>query len=451
MGVLDNQRIRKNGNRKLRRRISPRHEGGGDLPRWRPFRWLKRDPRDVLADRPRGGNAAPRRERGPGGFASLLGRLGPFAREWIVESWEGTVWLAVTGARLAAMTAVLLGRGALWSVRWTLRMTRLARPHVARGAKRSAVLGKRVASGTRVRIQSQADYMQDGFPDVREGVSVVRRGVDGARKQVARNVARVDWLKQLGWPGLRRVLRAAGTGLALGVATALGIGAVLLGPAALEESDALAVREVVVSGNQRIPHQAILDAAGVQAGDDLNRIDLEKVADQVRGLPWVESVSLRRRYPDRFAIEVVEREPSLLLADGQLWFVDRRGEVFKAVEPGEWQDLPVVTGLTLDARVGDPEGSQERLRNAQALVEAIGETEHLGVEDIGEIQLLPSGEFLVRTMGEGVALELDPVEYSRGLRRLDALLGTQQLDLDGVTDVDLSLRNQVVAVKKAER
>jgi len=274
--------------------------------------------------------------------------------------------------------------------------------------------------------------------------------MDGAREHVARGVRRVDWPSQLAWPGWRQVGRAASTGLILGFATAAVIAAGLVLPAKLEQSRALTVRQITVSGNARVSEQQVLDAAGVRAGEQLGQVDLERVADSVRSLAWVESVNLQRRYPDRFAIEVIERQPALLLADGQLWFVDGHGEVFKPVAAGEWVDLPVVTGLSLDDRVADPDAARVRLREIGALLEAVETSDSLATEDIGEIRLLASGEYRLRTADAGVALELGPEDYERGLERLDSLMAAELLELDGVTEVDLSLRNQVVAVRKVE-
>ncbi|MDP7110861.1 MAG: FtsQ-type POTRA domain-containing protein [Myxococcota bacterium] len=450
MGVLENQRIRQSSNRALRRRTrAVQPAGTPERGGWKPFRWLRRDPRDLLTeDRPdaRRGRSVVEGQAGTGAGA----RAWAYAQVWIAETWEGATWLSLAAVHgtvyvaqwLAVVTVALLG--------WTRSALRRARPHVGKGARWSANQSRRVASRTRTGLRNQAEYMQDGFPDVRQGAAVVRRGVDGAREQMARNVARVNWPGQLGWPGWRQVGRAIGTGLVLGFASAAVIAAGLVVPAKLEQSGALTVREISVEGYDKVSEQQILTAAGVEYGEQLAQVDLERVADGVRSLPWVESVNLRRRYPDRFAIQVVERDPAMLLADGQLWFVDGQGEVFKPVAPGEWMDLPVVTGLTLDDRVADPDGARRRLREVEALVGAVDEAASLNAADIAEIELLATGGYRIRTADAGVALELGPADYERGLERLDTLLNAELLELDGVTEVDLSLRNQVVAVRKVD-
>lgn len=110
----------------------------------------------------------------------------------------------------------------------------------------------------------------------------------------------------------------------------------------------------------------------------------------------------------------------------------------------------MITGLTLDDRVSDPAGCRARLREANSVVQAFEASRSLDADDIGELHLLASGGFLVRTTRDGVALRLDEVDYRRGLTRLDTLLERDLLSLVAVEQVDLSLRNQVVATRKAE-
>ncbi len=474
MSVLDSQQVgRRTGNRRVRQKTSLWDTLRQDSGRWRAtqqHKKVKQQPR--VAHRRQASESGSRAaatlgtviERVLEGMVDLLGMFGGLLMA--CGRWSGIAamkCLMFTGTVLVTLAAWSWA-AALWALRLLGAGIIAATPHVLRGVVVSAIAGRdgakasakasvrisrHVAVQTQVRMRNQADYMKDGMPDVRSGMSDVRQGAHWLRRLVARALLVARKRGWLSWPGWRPAFRAAGTGLVMGGTGVAVAAAALFGPPAVQETDALDVQEIAVSGGSRVPVEDILRAAAVEEGDNLTTIDLERVADDVRALPWIESVSLRRRYPDRFVITVVERQPALILADGDLWFVDHHGEVFKRVESGEWMDLPLVTGLTLEDRVNDPDGSRDRLVEAVRLTQVVEESSSLDSEDIGELRLDADG-FGLLTSREGVALHLDAAEYRTGLERLDTLLERDLLSLNAVSSVDLALSNQVVATRKVE-
>jgi cell division protein FtsQ len=68
-------------------------------------------------------------------------------------------------------------------------------------------------------------------------------------------------------------------------------------------------------------------------------LNLDRAGHALTQVPWVRSVALRRQWPRRLEIDVVEHEPFARWNDTAL--VDARGEIFNA----EWDsDLPQFTG-----------------------------------------------------------------------------------------------------------
>ena len=478
MSVLDSQHVkRRTGNRRVRQKNSlwdTLRQDSGRRPAAKEHRKVEQQPRQ----RPR---VSHRRQASEGGsrLASALGVVVERGLEGLVDLLGLFGSVLMTCGRWTGMAAVktmvLAGAAFLalaawsWSAAlWTLRLMGAgiiaATPHVLRGlvvsaiagrdgarasAKASVRISRHVAVQTQVRMRNQADYMKDGMPDVRSGMSDVRHGAHWMRRLMVRALLVARKRGWLSWPGWRPAFRAVGTGLVMGGTAAVVAAAALFGPPAVRDTDALDVQEIAVTGTGRVSEEDILRAAAVEQGDNLTTIDLERVADDVRALPWVETVSLRRRYPDRFVITVAERQPALILVDGELWFVDQQGEVFKRVEPGEWMDLPLVTGLTLEDRVNDPDGCRERLQEAVQFTQVVEDSNSLDATDIGELRLDEEG-FGLLTSREGVSLRLDATDYRTGLERLDTLLERDLLSLSAVSSVDLALRNQVVATRKVE-
>ena len=59
--------------------------------------------------------------------------------------------------------------------------------------------------------------------------------------------------------------------------------------------------------------------------------------------PWIQSIVVRREFPNRLRIDVVEKVPMFWLRQGDgLYFADNTGKVIAPMHPGEISSLPVL-------------------------------------------------------------------------------------------------------------
>ncbi|MGL4743670.1 MAG: cell division protein FtsQ/DivIB [Dermatophilaceae bacterium] len=117
----------------------------------------------------------------------------------------------------------------------------------------------------------------------------------------------------------------------LGVATAASVvgGLVWL----VGWSTLLAVDEVRVTGASKAAARSVVDRAGVVRGTPLVMVDTDVVAERVRGDITVAEVSVHRSWPGAVVVEVVHREPAIVVRNprGQLEVVDVEGVAFGTV------------------------------------------------------------------------------------------------------------------------
>jgi cell division protein FtsQ len=200
-------------------------------------------------------------------------------------------------------------------------------------------------------------------------------------------------------PGtIRRVLLRAGIRvLAGGAVSAAVIGAWVH----LTRTDALAIRTIAIEGttSERADEiRALLNlktrdvAPGTAPADagttSLLFLDLAETRARVESHPWVAKAVVKRELPDTLRIVVEEREPRLVLALDRLYYVDVSGTPFKALQPGDKYDLPVLTGLTREDLLGRAAVAREAIHGALDLVAALSAPEAKGalsVEDVSEI------------------------------------------------------------------
>jgi len=91
-------------------------------------------------------------------------------------------------------------------------------------------------------------------------------------------------------------------------------------------SPMLDVEQVEVLGSRRLPTAQVLAAVSVDRGAPLVAVDLTAVRRRVEALPYVKSAEVRRHWPDRVVVEIVERVPALAVpVDGGVALYDSDG------------------------------------------------------------------------------------------------------------------------------
>lgn len=109
-------------------------------------------------------------------------------------------------------------------------------------------------------------------------------------------------------------------------------------------SPVFAISAVSVSGTTGAPAKAIANAAQVPIGLPLAQLQSEEISARVLQVPWVESVEVRRGWPNAVVLAVVPRTPVARVA-GTSQVSDASGAVFEPPTP--------VTSALVEIDAGD--------------------------------------------------------------------------------------------------
>ncbi|MEV4297148.1 cell division protein FtsQ/DivIB [Microbispora rosea] len=97
-------------------------------------------------------------------------------------------------------------------------------------------------------------------------------------------------------------------------------------------SPVLGVRDVEITGNNRIPAEQLRQAVAVRTGTPLATVDLAGVEQRLRAMREVESATVDRGWPGTLRVSVVERVPAAAVPmGGTTAVVDRYGVVLQQV------------------------------------------------------------------------------------------------------------------------
>lgn len=92
------------------------------------------------------------------------------------------------------------------------------------------------------------------------------------------------------------------------------------------------VSRVDVMGEGRLNEQDVLRAINIRPGDYFFGVDLEAAQRRTESLPWVDRAVVRRLWPNRIVVQLVENQPyALWQNEGQFSLVDATGEVIAPV------------------------------------------------------------------------------------------------------------------------
>lgn len=107
------------------------------------------------------------------------------------------------------------------------------------------------------------------------------------------------------------------------------------------------IKSVVVEGEfQLISKQRATELIGDEIDGDFLKLDLMKLKDALLSDPWVEKVTLNRRWPDTLVVKIVEQKPIARWGDG---FLNQRGEIVRVEDAGPLSGLPWLQGNEADA------------------------------------------------------------------------------------------------------
>ena len=125
------------------------------------------------------------------------------------------------------------------------------------------------------------------------------------------------------------------------------------------------VREVVISGNNRVSADAIRQASGIVLGVNTLKIDLRRTETQISTIAFIDSVQAVRKFPGTIEITVTEStEVAYIPFIGNLVGIDQEGKILEIKPKDTDVQLPLILGADL---TGFSIGTTIRVENADKL------------------------------------------------------------------------------------
>lgn len=193
------------------------------------------------------------------------------------------------------------------------------------------------------------------------------------------------------------------------------------------------VSQVEVLGNSRYSAQEIIDVAGVKPGDNLFAIRSGRVSWELQSrLPYIRTVSVRRRLPNTLTIAVTEGQAlAAVSGGGSWWLLDEDAKILEnASTPGGYARISGITPLApaVGTHLAAGEEEEERL---ERLRELLGGLEEHGLAQRLDWVNLAEDYRLTFSLDERFTVHISPtLEKGMGywLQRLQAALKSDKVE-----------------------
>jgi cell division protein FtsQ len=268
----------------------------------------------------------------------------------------------------------------------------------------------------------------------RGAVSVQRPNTRKASKDSRQSA--FDWKSALAYfPAVLKAVLAVSLGLLayLGYRTAV-------------STSFFKVRAVDVAGATRASREDIRSAVLRLSNAGVWQADLDTIARELKGLPWVRDAVVTRVLPGGLRVRVTEREPRVIAraSNGRLVWVDEEGVPLGAASPDE-EDF-FVRGIDEGRGTESAKHNRARVEVARALAREwaqaglTGRVSELNLEDLNDVRVQLAGQ------DAAVELRLGKEEFVKRFRQALAVLDAQRLTPRGpfVTYVDVSQGKRAV-------
>lgn len=199
---------------------------------------------------------------------------------------------------------------------------------------------------------------------------------------------------------------------------------------AVAEPLGLSIDTVDVTGYAETSEIDVLQTLWMAGAQTLPALDVTAAREAIEAMPWIESATIEKEYPNRVKIALVEKKPfALWQREKDLWIVDHDGREIVPYATTRFTDLPFVVGPGAAREAADILDKMALVPELDQRIKAyvrVGDRRWDLRLDNGVVIRLP---------------ELDPIEAAATVMRVDRNEGLLARD---IVSVDMRLADRMV-------
>ncbi len=177
-------------------------------------------------------------------------------------------------------------------------------------------------------------------------------------------------------------------------------------------SDFFVINNIKVIGNNKILKDNIISASSINLGENIFKISKKTAKDNLKKLPYVKEVKVKRKFPKEIIIDIKERKEIIQIREiSSYMFIDIDGYILDIVDTQN-EKLPLFIGYKIeDIKPGDNLFTKSESKES---IEFISEGHALGIlSKMKEIDMEDNNNINIR-LNNGISVAfgtLDNVKY----------------------------------------
>ena len=225
-------------------------------------------------------------------------------------------------------------------------------------------------------------------------------------------------------------------------------------PRLFTQSDSFRLNALEVEGLRVMSGRDILQASGLEVGDNIFAVDLGSVEECLERLPWVKTALVKRRPPNRLTIDIVERRRLAWVDLGEIYGIDPEGVLLPddrgTREAYRDLDLPVINGLncTPDSLYPGAVVADSTLGEILDWWRQASAADAEFCMNVSEIQPLTNRGIRLRLVGDGLEVRLPADKVAERVRVLKKMMKRVYRECPEPAYIDMRFAGQVVVGSK---
>lgn len=104
------------------------------------------------------------------------------------------------------------------------------------------------------------------------------------------------------------------------------------------------INRIEISGLKHLDRDSFEDFINIPPETNIFIVSVDEIRKKAESYPWVKNAAVSKQIPDVIEIMIEEYEPVAMIEyDGELYYIDREGKVFKRIEVNEKMDYPLIS------------------------------------------------------------------------------------------------------------
>ncbi|MBI5892303.1 MAG: FtsQ-type POTRA domain-containing protein [Deltaproteobacteria bacterium] len=206
----------------------------------------------------------------------------------------------------------------------------------------------------------------------------------------------------------------------------------------------LQIKEININDVKRVSKDEVLELAEIGLGDNIIAVDIAEIKKRIKKHPWVETVKVNRKMPDKLLIDIKERTAAALINLDSLYLIDNSGSIFKRASIEDDVDLPVITTDVAKEEIEDDERASSLIIEAIDLIGLLNGREKFGLDMVSEIKIDTVYGLTLYAMDSGTRIEIGSNNLQEKLLMFDRVFQEFGSSFSGIESVDLNYGKKVV-------